>query len=471
MSSKKWNSVFGTVVFRLTLLYSLLLVILALVVFGLIYVRLTSSLNYRMDSMLTGEAKEFEGLYEEQGLEAIKSEFQREAESGGIKTVFFRMFSPELKVLASSDMSQWRDVEQVPVNLENLSDNNELLQTVKLPGRKHSIRVIYRKTANGDIFEIGNSLRDNEELMERYRQTFGWAMVVILVLGTVVGWSLASRAMSGVKRVTQTAIRIGRGDITHRVSVGSEGSEIHDLALAFNDMLEHIQSLVTELREVTNNIAHDLRSPITRIRGIAETTLTGEQNLDACRQMSSSVIEECDRLVGIINTMLDIAEAQSGAAEFAAAPVNVAGIAEEAYELFQPAAEDKGIELELDVPAADVFAVGDVCKLQRVMANLLDNAISYTEPGGRVVVSVEAMASQVRISVADNGVGISEEDLPHIFERFYRADRSRSSCGNGLGLSLADAIINAHNGEITVESSLGEGSVFTIILPSVPTAH
>ncbi|HEW79862.1 MAG TPA: HAMP domain-containing histidine kinase [Phycisphaerales bacterium] len=307
--------------------------------------------------------------------------------------------------------------------------------------------------------------------MERYRETFGWGLLVILALGSIVGWLLANRAMSGVKRVTRTAVRIGRGDLTHRVPVGQEGLEIHNLALAFNKMLERIQSLITELKEVTNNVAHDLRSPITRIRGIAETTLTGQQKTEAYQEMGSTVVEECDRLVIMINTMLDIAETESGVADIATAHVDVVRIAKDVYELFQPIAEDKGITLEIKGQTEHLFVLGDLGRLQRVMANLLDNAISYTDSGGKVVISIEILQSQVKISVADSGIGIYEKDLPRIFERFYRAEKSRSSRGNGLGLSLAQAIIKAHKGEISVESSLGKGSVFTIILPLMPTTN
>ncbi len=465
MFSKRRNSIFGTVAFRLTLWYAVLLAVLSLTVFVLVYIRLTYTLGHRLDEVLLSSVKEFEELYDEQSIDGLKDEFQREAASGGAKRVFFQMFSPDLKLLATSDMSKWKGIGKPLSVLEDLPNNKELFQTISVPGRKYNSRVIYKKITDGSIIEVGHTLKDNSILMERYRETFGWGFLVILALGSIVGWLLANRAMSGVKRVTQTAVRIGRGDLTHRVPVGQEGLEIHNLALAFNEMLERIQSLVTELKEVTNNVAHDLRSPITRIRGIAETTLTGQQKLDAYQQMSSSVIEECDRLVGIINTMLDIAETQSGVANFTTTQVDIAGLIREAYELFQPVAEDKGVILECNIPANSLFVLGDIGRLQRVMANLLDNAINYTDSGGRVVIYVEGTQTQVKISVEDNGIGIDEEDLHQIFERFYRAEKSRSSHRNGLGLSLAHAIIHAHEGEITVESSPGKGSTFTIILP------
>lgn len=470
MFSKRGNNIFSTVTFRLTLWYSILLAALSLSVFVLVYIWMAISLQRNLDKVLLDDAKEFRLIYERDGIDSLKKEFQLEATCEGVKRVFFRMFSPQMEVLATSDMEHWKDIGSPPATLKSFSSNKELLTAVSMPGYEHKVRVIYEKTADGNIIEAGHTLRDNDALMTRYRQTFGWGVLGILALGSIVGWSLADRAMSGVKRVTQTAVSIANeGNLIHRVPVGNEGREIRNLALAFNNMLERIQSLVSELREVTDNIAHDLRSPITRIRGVAETTLTSNEKLDTYREMTATIIEECDRLVGMINTMLEITETQAGAANFEVAPVDIIKIVKDAHELFQPVAEDKNVTLELDVQngVKTVLVPGDAVKLQRAMANLLDNAVKYTDYGGKVTVSVEQMQTQAKISVSDTGPGIDEKDITRIFDRFYRADTSRSTAGNGLGLSLAHAIVRAHKGKIVVESTPGKGSTFTIILPCI----
>ena len=465
MFLKSENSIFGTVAFRLTLWYAIVLGVLSLSVFGLVYMLLASSLAQRLDEALVSNAKEFEELYEQQGLESLKEELHREAVSGGVQRMYFRILSRDGDVLGASDLSHWRGLSRTDVEFEGLEGGEEILRTVNVPGRKDKVRVAYKKTTDGSTIEVGHTLQDNEVLMERYRETFGWGLAGVLVLGSVLGWLVVNRAMSGVRRVARTAMNIGRGDFSHRVPVGNEGREIHDLALAFNEMLGRIELLVTELKEVTNNIAHDLRSPITRIRGIAESTLTGEQESEAYREATAIVIEECDRLVGMINTMLEIAETQSGAVEVGRDTVDMVDLVRDAYELFLPVAEDKGVQFSLNSPNEALCVVGDVAKLQRMMANLLDNAIVYTAGGGAVDVAVEAAQHDVEISVRDTGIGIAEKDLPHIFDRFYRADRSRSTPGSGLGLSLAQAIAQAHNGRITVESSPAIGSTFTVSLP------
>ena len=462
---KSESSIFGTVAFRLTLWYGVVLGVLSLAAFGLVYMLITSSLAQRLDETLVSNAKEFEELYEQQGLEALKEELHREAVSGGVQRMYFRILSRDGDVLGASDLSQWPGLSRTDAELEGLLGEQEMLRTVNVPGRKDKVRVAYKRTTDGSIIEVGHTLQDNAVLMERYRETFGWGLVGVLVLGSALGWLVVNRAMAGVKRVARTAMNIGRGDFGHRVPVGNEGREIHDLALAFNEMLGRIELLVTELKEVTKNIAHDLRSPITRVRGVAETTLAGRQELETYREVTATIVEECDRLVGMINTMLEIAETQSGVVEVGADAVDMVELVRDAYELFLPVAEDRGVSFTFDAPNEALCVLGDVTKLQRMMANLLDNAIVYTNRGGAVDVSVEAAQHDVEISVQDTGIGIAEKDLPHIFDRFYRADRSRSTPGSGLGLSLAQAIAQAHKGRITVESSLGTGSTFTVSLP------
>ncbi|MBC8481078.1 MAG: HAMP domain-containing histidine kinase [Planctomycetes bacterium] len=340
-----------------------------------------------------------------------------------------------------------------------------MFETISVPGQRHKVRTIFKKTVNAHIIQIGATLQENESLMEKYRETFIIALGMLLFCGGFVGWIVARRAMSGVERVAQTAVRIGKGNLSRRVPLWKKGQEIDDLAMAFNDMLERIQALVREMKEVTDNIAHDLLSPITCIRGIAETTLTGEQNLNSYREMAGMVVEESDRLVEIINTMLEIARTDSGVAELSKETVDVGKIIHDACELFLPMAEEQGIRLELDAPMKPLTVLGDLARLQRVVANLLDNAIKFTPAGGKVLVSAQAIDSQAKVEVIDTGVGITNKELPRIFERFYRGDRSRSTPGNGLGLSLAKAIVQAYNGDIIVKSSPGKGSKFIIVLP------
>lgn len=458
---------FRTLTSRLTLWQTALFGALALVIFCLVYFILKSNLRQRMDEELINESSEFETLYHARGAEALRAEFKLESESEGVKRVFYRFFSPDMRERFASDLGSWKGLGPPPPMVAGIPTGMKSLATISIAGQRHNARVIYRKFSDGNVVQLGATLEDDDELLGGIREIFGIAIVLMLLCGGAIGWFVATRAMRGVERVTHAAIRIGPTEFGTRLPSHNEGEEIVNLTNAFNAMLERIQSLVAELKGVTDNIAHDLRSPLTRIRGIAETTMTGVQSVDEYRQMAGMVIEECDRLVGMINTMLEIAQADSGAADFSRVPVDMVRVANDARDLFHPAAEDKGVAIETDFAKEPLFALGDVARLQRLVANLLDNAIKYTDSGGRVLLSLKGTPEQVILSVRDTGAGIDKADMPNIFGRFYRGDRSRSTPGSGLGLSLAESIVRAHGGGIFVESTPGKGSTFTVRLPRI----
>ncbi|MGC9325832.1 MAG: sensor histidine kinase, partial [Desulfomonilia bacterium] len=228
--------------------------------------------------------------------------------------------------------------------------------------------------------------------------------------------------------------------------------------------LERIQALVEELKDVTNSIAHDIRSPLTRIRGVAETTLTGQPSPEEYQDMAVMVIDECDRLTEMINTMLEIAQTDSGIAQLSRTSLDLVELVRDAYELFSAVAEDKNLSFTFDPRDKKIEIFGDRSRLQRAIANIVDNALKYTPHDGSVNITVWQDLSHAVLTVSDSGSGITEQDLPHIFDRFFRSDSSRSTPGNGLGLSLSQSIIKAHEGEISVTSAPGVGSTFTVLL-------
>ena len=211
--------------------------------------------------------------------------------------------------------------------------------------------------------------------------------------------------------------------------------------------------------------AHDLRGPLTRLRGTAETTLTSDARIGEYKELAATVVEETDALVALINTMLEIAETDAGRLSLETTTIKVAELLAASHELFRPAAEDRGLRLNLELSADQLIIRSDRARLQRVLANLLDNAIKYTPVNGSITLSTRRVDQRIAIAVEDTGIGINELDRARIFDRFFRADISRSQPGNGLGLSLCEALVHALGGKITVESVIGKGSLFTVWLP------
>jgi signal transduction histidine kinase len=308
-----------------------------------------------------------------------------------------------------------------------------------------------------------------EELQEEFRQYISTPVAILIVLSSGVGWFMAKRALSGVEEVTRAAVDITHGALDRRVPVTFNGDEIDRLANAFNTMVDRVQELIGQMKEITENIAHDLRSPITRMRGLAEMALIGENTDEGYSVVTGTIIEECDRLLAMINTMLDISEAEAGVIKFNIEPIDAVSMINDAVDLFHPVAENRHIDIEVRTPDS-VYVHTDKRRLQRVLGNLLDNALKYSYPSGHILVEVRTDNNHMIIEFRDSGIGITQEDLLHIFDRFYRGEKSRTEPGNGLGLSYAKAFVTSLGGSITVASTPGEGSIFTVSLPRGPLA-
>lgn len=418
--------------------------------------------NYDLTVSTEGKVLELEERLPENRIRLIRNFFNREVYYVGVNRIFFRLIAPDGNVLAQSDGRSWEKLARE--RNYRLSLPFEHPVTMPVPSRS-SLRIVQHKLFDGNILETAMNLRDNEATLRSYWSIFAVFSGILVVLSFLVGWIIAARTMRGVERVSRTAAVIGQGDFSRRVAPGSEGQEITDLVVAFNTMLSRIEALIFDLKEVSDNVAHDLRTPLTRIRGMVETTVQGGAVVADYEQMAGDIVEECDRLIEMINTMLEITRTDAGTAELHLTSVDLAQLVRQAHELFMPLAENKNIVFRAEIKPGDCRIRGDLSRLQRAVANLLDNAVKYTPASGEVTLSVMLTDHQVRLVVADNGPGISTADQRRIFDRFFRCDNSRSLPGNGLGLSLVKAIVNAHHGELQVTSTLGSGSVFTLIFP------
>ncbi len=465
MSLRKIRNLRHTLALRLTLWYAGIFVVSSILAFALVYVLMVAVVQERTDEDLRDDIAEFAAFTQSGGLERVKTEMMLETQGQEASDVFLRLWTPDGQPLATTDLSSWSGLDVPRQALQALSrDGEPTLQTLTLPQREHKVRRISGTIAPGVVLEIGQSLEEDEEFLSALRNGFLVMLAAVIVVGGPVGWFMARRALRGVEEVTWTAKEIADGALDRRVVVRSHDDELDRLAQTFNTMLDRIQALIIGMREMTDNLAHDLRSPLARIRASAEMALAGGEAKREWESLAVNTTEECDRLLEMINTTLDIAEAQSGAAELKIADIDLVDVALDACDLFQPVAEDRKVTIVTDVPEQCRIR-GDLQRLQRVVANLLDNALKYTPAGGRVRVALVDEGELVKLSIEDTGIGIPDEELSRIFERFYRCDRSRSENGNGLGLSLALAFARTHGGDIRVSSVLGQGSTFTTILP------
>ncbi|MDQ3563515.1 MAG: HAMP domain-containing histidine kinase [Pseudomonadota bacterium] len=465
MFLKTLRSLGHTLALRLTIWYAGIFAASSILAFTLVYASVVSVVQERTDADLEEDIEELASFMQSGGLDRVKTEIAAETQGEEASQAFFRLWAPDGRELMATDLSSWPGLGNPLEVLAKVDSADEpILTTLALPRRADKVRIIYGTIAPGLVLEIGESLEDDEELIAALLRGFLITLVAVTMLGGPIGWFMARRALRGVQEITRTATEIADGALDRRVEVRSQGDELDTLARTFNTMVDRIQALVIGMREMTDNLAHDLRSPLARIRASAETGLTSGGSKTEAEALAAAITEECDRLLEIINTTLDIAEAESGAAKLKLTDIDLVELVHDALELFQPIAEDKQITITADSPD-HCRSHGDRQRLQRVVANLLDNGLKYTPTGGRVTIKLVAEGGRVALSIEDTGIGISSNESARIFERFYRCDRSRSKQGNGLGLSLALAFVRAHGGDITVNSTPGQGSTFTVALP------
>jgi signal transduction histidine kinase len=462
MFLKKIHNLKNSLLFRLTILYAVTFTVMAGLGFLIFYYRIYSVTMEHLDIELLDEIEKYTTLAKESGLDEVSAAILEESESEDPEEDFYRLFNFNGDILTTTDMSSWGEVGKQEV-LHNLQKEGRTynIQTLTISKRDDKARMITAIIGPDTVLQIGESLEEVDEYLEIFLQLFSMLIISLIIVSTIIGWLLARRATIDMAEVTKTAEEISNGAYDRRVQIKSRLKEIERLSATFNLMLDRIQGLLDSMKEINDNIAHDLRSPLARIRGIAEMSLLKDKSIDDYKEMAASTIEECDTLIGMINTMLDITEAEAGVNGTEAEAFELVELIREACELFRPLAEEKNVVLKTDLPGS-LTVKSDRKKMQRIVTNVLENAIKYTPENGTVMVSAAAQNGEIRIDFKDTGMGISENDLPHIFERFYRCDRSRSLGGVGLGLSLVKAYTESINGTIHVESTLNRGSLFAL---------
>lgn len=317
------------------------------------------------------------------------------------------------------------------------------------------------------LLQVGISLAPMDAALKRYRGLLWWRVPVAVVLGAFAAWWLSGFALRPLSRLAASARQVDVNALDRRLPVRGAGDELDGVAVAFNETLDRLEHAVVEMRQFSSALAHELRTPLAALRGEIELALR-EPGISPARQDAyGSQIEEIDHLTRLIDQILTLARAEAGQIRLTVAPVDLGQLAASLVDQLQPLAEARSIDLSCE-PVDAVIVQGDPAWLKRLLLNLLDNALKYTPAGGRVSVRVSRPGDRARIDVQDTGAGLSPADLPRVFERFFRADPARSSSlpGAGLGLSLVQWIVAQHRGQVTVQSRLGEGSTFTVILPT-----
>ena len=463
-----------TTAFRLTLVYLFLFALFAASLLGYFAWNTRRLINEQITATVNVETAEITDIYSRRGLHGLVYTLENRALRPGAN--LYLVTTPEGKsiggnvgALAPGVMASigWSETAYRRLEEQDTAHHRALVRVTEL--------------TNGFRLLVGRDLEERRRIFGIVAKAAQWSLLVVIVLGIGGGIFVARRVLRRIDAMTGTTQRIMAGDLTGRLPVGRSGDELDRLAENLNVMLERIEALMMGLKEVSDNIAHDLKTPLTRMRNRAEEALASSGSEAEYRAALERTIDESDSLIRTFNALLMIARAESGQARGNMDDFDAADVANGIHELYEPLAEDDGMTLR--VKAATARLHGNRELISQALANLVENAIKYGKPSPvvqpldpaaavrtrEILIEARREGDHVLLSVTDHGPGIPEGDRKHAVERFVRLEASRTLPGSGLGLSLASAVATLHGGELKLGDS-HPGLTATLVIPALSAA-
>ncbi len=442
-----------TTAFQLTLVYLLVFVLFAASLLGYLALNTRRLITEQITSTVNSEISGLRAAYMQGGMRRLVIVVELRSRRPG--SSLYLVTTPSGEGLAGNvgslepgvfDHPGWLETSSRRIEAPEEAEHRALVQVVQLPDGFHLL--------------VGRDLEERERLYDIIANAGRWSFALVVVLGLAGGFFVSRRVLNRIDAMTEKSQTIMAGDLSGRLPVAGTGDELDRLADNVNAMLERIEALMHGLKEVSDNIAHDLKTPLTRLRNRCEQALRGAKGDVDYRAALESTIAESDELIRTFDALLMIAHAESGQARDNMTEFDAAEIARDVGELYEPLADEKGLALKVDAPAAAPVR-GNRELVSQALANLVDNAIKYAGPqssringeAAEIVVGAGADGERITLTVADRGPGIPEADRGRVVERFVRLEQSRSEPGSGLGLSLASAIARLHGGELKLEDN------------------
>lgn len=450
--------------FKLTIIYSGLFLVSSLLLFAVIYVSISSTFTRHDREMLLTELRELAAEYSSSGLSAIENLLE-------VKRKFHRQHPFLVRIADSGNrtVGLYLPTPWTEFNTDKLEDMDPQVQprwlSLSAIGGSHSLDVASIRLGSSYWLQVGMSSEERDRILLRLRSTFWMVLGPMVILGFVCGWILAYNVLRPVRNLLFAVKSVQAGVMDAHVPVRGIGDEMDELAIHFNEMLKKVAAVLQAMKDCVDNVAHDLRTPVTRLRNLAENALQAPDDASKRYAALASCAEESERINTMLNILLDISEAESGVMQLDYREIEMYGLVENIVDAYNLIADDKSIHIRVDGDRTLKVMI-DPNRIGQALANMIDNAVKYTHVGGEISIGFYVQGNDVIIRIQDNGIGINPEELPRIWDRLYRGKQNRNLRGLGLGLSQVKAIVLAHHGRIDVASESGKGSVFSISIPA-----
>jgi len=459
MLLKNGNLLFKSSNFKNIIILCFIFIICALLIGIFSYSKINDYVIDLSRAEIIEEFDDFILIYEEEGLHKLQDEISEEEPDDEI---FFLRLLKSNESIAEFYPGSWEDLDIS--KLSKVSSFNKF-NWYSFEDDQNYYEYLSYNLSKEVVMQIGHDIGERRDFFGFIKKIFFYSFIIIIFITVLFGIFTADRSITPISKLMNTTSSIlANNNFKERVSLEGLDPLYTDLLSKFNYMLERIDKLIYGMRGTLDNIAHDIRTPLTRLRLSAEYALYHSDEKESLKESLHICIEESDRIADFFNVFLEIAQANSGSLDLKMEDIKIKELVDTVVDLYSHVADEKNINISVDI-SDNLIVKLDKVKMTLVLSNLVDNAIKYSENCSEVVIAANQNGEEITLNVVDTGIGIEQSEIDKIWEKLYRSNNSGSVKGYGLGLSYAKAIVNAHNGDINVSSQINSGSTFSIVLP------